>query len=216
MWRLSLNSNRSSSFTKSQSTQCQNEHLILVTRSGFKNPHSSLSIYKSSLLQPQPDLLHPGRPSQSSSAPAEVSLLSAISSRQLSFSSSSKCPSKKSRPGDRLVSSRHTSPLFEKASVLPLGWLAGSVQGPDRIFLFAQRQGCLSISATSGGGLSGLLITMFSPALFPSLMVCYTSKWESRLGLSCSSSLQSYATPCKQDWLSLLLPLSHVCVCVCV
>lgn len=151
-----------------------------------------------------------------SSAPAEVSLLSAISSRQLSFSSSSKCPSKKSRPGDRLVSSRHTSPLFEKASVLPLGWLAGSVQGPDRIFLFAQRQGCLSISATSGGGLSGLLITMFSPALFPSLMVCYTSKWESRLGLSCSSSLQSYATPCKQDWLSLLLPLSHVCVCVCV
>lgn len=123
---------------------------------------------------------------------------------------------KKSRPGDGLVSSLHTSPLFEKASVLLLGWLAGSVQGPDRIFLFAQRRGCLSISATSGGGLSGLLITMFSPALFPSLMVCYTSKWESRLGLSYSSSLQSYATPCKQDWLSLLLPLSHVCVCVCV
>lgn len=101
----------------------------------------------------------------------------------------------------------HPKPPFEKASVLLLGWLASSEKVSDRIFLFAQQQGCLSISTASGGGLSGLLITMFSPVSIPSLMVCYTSKWESRLGLSgksSSSSLQFYATPCKQDWLSLL------------
>lgn len=85
-------------------------------------------------------------------------------------------PSKKeSRPGEALVFSFHTSSLFKKASVLLLGWLPVSVQGPDRIFLFAQRRGCLSISATSGGGLSGLLITVFSPASLPSLTACYAS-----------------------------------------
>lgn len=107
----------------------------------------------------------------------------------------SRSPSKKrSRPGDALVFSLHTSPRYEKAWVVLLGWLVGSVQGPDRIFLFAQRQGCLSISPTSGGGLSGLLITMFSPVSLPSLTGCYTGKWESRLGLSsrCSQLVLRY------------------------
>lgn len=149
---------------------------------GYVNPNSILSVCKSNLLQPD---LHQNHLTQSTGVPAKASLLSVISRRLLRSSFSPKRPSKKrSRPGDALVSSLHTSPLLEKASLLLLGWLAGSVQEPDMIFLFAQWRGCFSISATSGGGLSGLLITMFSPASLPSLMVCYTSKWESRLGLS--------------------------------
>lgn len=78
----------------------------------------------------------------------------------------------------------HPPTFGKRPRCLCLGWLAGSVQGPDRIFLFARRRGCLSISATSGGGLSGLLITMFSPASLPPLTACITGKWKSRLGLS--------------------------------
>lgn len=82
------------------------------------------------------------------------------------------------------ISPVHPPTLGKRPRRLCLGWLAGSVQEPDRIFLFARRRGCLSISATSGGGLSGLLITMFSPASLPSLTGCITGKWKSRLGLS--------------------------------
>lgn len=90
---------------------------------------------------------------------------------------------------DDPVSSPHTSsPRLSKASLIRLG-LIGPAQSKeaDRIFLFAQRHGCLSISTNSMVGerrvgcLSGPLITASPPpAFFPSLMVCYTSKWESR------------------------------------
>lgn len=63
--------------------------LEMVTRTGFKNPNSILSVCKSYLFQPQPDpRLH--HPSQSAAAPSKASPLSAVSTRRLRSSFSSK------------------------------------------------------------------------------------------------------------------------------
>jgi len=151
--------------------------LEMVTRRGFKNLNSNLSTREKTTLFQHTSITQP-RALQLQQRPP------------LGWEPASPLKVHLKRGADPVMLwSPHTSPLLEKASVVLLCWLAASVQRPDMIFLFAQRRGCLSISATSGGGSSGLLITAFPPASRPSTAVCYTRKWESRLGLVLRYSL---------------------------
>ena len=122
-----------------------------MTTRGFQKLHSDCNC---PLLHPHPD------PHQSPAA-ASLHLYSTAPPLNVHLK-------RRSRPGGAPFSSLHTSPpVWRKPRCFCWADWPGSVRGPDSIFLFARRRGCLSIGAASGGGLSGLLITVFSPACLP-------------------------------------------------